>query len=348
MSSTELGTSLATIHRRRRFILELIASAVVLGFLINAFTTCLFCYLDPQCANPTYWSTSAAICGLILLVFTVAIGSYLLSRKETEESGLSMMLGFDVDQSACTVAIIGPSDYPPVRHAQTLFAAVKGEMEHPFAKGWRGPKPIDDPDFRPGDYCWEAIVELLEAIIVLLLQRYGKETLTYSAHLKGEFRRLAGRLEPRRMDRSDPHWNALLERNRFLRRRGIEKLYLPPNAWITTDYPQPRYGEIAGRRDLIVITQCGSLTFSISPNWTLLGKRARALSGLSLPDPKRVCLLYIPIEVRLEVGGFLSLSPTADQKADYHYRWFQKLIDNARRRMNWGVYVREKGSSHDG
>lgn len=348
MSSTELGSSLATIRRRRRFILELIGSAVVMGFLINAFTTCLFCYLDPRCANPTYWGTWAAMCGLILLVFTMIVGGYLLSRKETEESGLSVMLGFDVDQSACTVAIIGPSDYPPVRHAQTLFAAVKGEMEQPFAKAWRGPKLIDDPDFGPGDYCWEAIVELLEALIVLLLQRYGEETLTYSAHHKGEFRRLAGRLEPTRLDRSDPRWNALLERNRFLRQRGIQKLYLPPNAWIRTDYPQPRYGEIAGRRDLIVMTQCGSLTFSISPNWTLLRKKTSALSGLSLPHSKRACLLYIPIELRFEVGGFHPLSPKADQKVDYHYRWFQKLIDNARRRMNWGIYVREKGSSHDG
>lgn len=189
-------------------------------------------------------------------------------------------------------------------------------------------------------------MHLAQALVVQLLKFFGEHSLTPSAYFKPEFRRLAGRLKGAPLPRQ--LWPRSLLDNPFLSSRPgnhIKTILLPRKASFTEEYPPPLLKENPGRRNLVITTRYCSLVISFSPNWTVLSTSGQARALKEFPDAiaDHTCFLLLPIELRLTVKRFY----ISGEKMHYHYWWFQKLMDNLRRRMSWGYYVRGGRVSDD-
>ncbi len=344
MSETRLGSGLEKIRSRHRLTWEVVLIGTGLALLVNSLSTCFFTAIDPLCANRSFWWYLTALLALLLAGAIAGATFYLLTKKETEQSGLTLVLPIHVDPKEATVEILHHDEYAPALHGRELLLRTRDADRKIFVNAWPGPNPLNKSGFGPGHPCWETISQLVQALLVVLLQKYGERSLTGSAHHKGEFRRFAGEIPFTALRRKD--WPAALQSNIFLKGRGLDNLVLPGNARLSIVCPESPPGKTVGRRELRVATPQCLLSFSVSPYWSILSRAGsgKAVAEFAPPAVSQTCFLTIPIELRLMVKGtYLSARGISLQ-----YDWFQRLIDNARRRMSWGRFLAGEGETrHD-
>jgi len=323
---------------RRLFLLELLFSAIVLGILVGLFSGALHTYLTAgPCQVAAAWKWLKIYGGLLALALLIIV-AILLRQRVVEVTGLTMLLPVQVEPQQPRAAILSHPVYQPASYGNQLFGRAGREFRARFKARWPGVNPLVE-NFKPGHFCWDALMNLAQALVVQLLKLYGEHSLTPSAYFKPEFRRLAGRLGKVTFNRQ--HWPKSLLDNPFLTTetgQDIQNLLLPKGGSLKEVYPPSLPGERHGRRNLIVTTRYGFLEISFSPNWSILSSdgRAEALKAFPSATADHTCFLLLPIELRLTVKRFYLFG----EKMQYHYWWFQKLIDNLRRRMSWGYYLR--------
>lgn len=334
MPINELGTGLEKIRERRRLSWEVIFVAALLALLINVFSTCLLNALDPSSANPQYWRKGVLLSGIALfLVVTIIL--VVKWRNENEDVGLTLLLPIYVDKQRQTSEILHHKHYAPARHARQFFAKAGDDFMIQFANAWPGPNPIKNAVFAPGHFCWDTIAQIVQALIILSLRKHGEMTLTESSRFHGEFRRIAGHIPSQTIGRGK--WPAFLQRNVFLKGSGVEKVRVPKHVKVLSS--DSRYTGKNAPAGLTLASRYGSLTFYVSPYWTVLSEPKAAIESFSPPDASKACFLAIPVELHLTLKGFY----ISREGMTYQYLWFQQLIENVRRRMSWGQHLRQRG-----
>ncbi len=173
--------------------------------------------------------------------------------------------------------------------------------------------------------------------MVKFLHDYGEDTLSANAPYHGEFRRLvAARLKTAKL--SYEQWTFIWQDNPFLKKAGPRSLRLPIHTRVShLDAPYlPE--EPPGRRNLLLKTSLASLTISTSPYWTILRDQPRAARVFTSPHAAKATFLVIPVELRLVLQGKLIIA----EKHLAEYLWFQKLMENARRRLSYGYFLNQE------
>jgi hypothetical protein len=226
--------------------------------------------------------------------------------------------------------------------ARELFSKATPELKQRFAAAWPGANPIENKSFQPGHFCWDSIADLVDALIVLLLQNYGKHSLTQTSMYYAEFRQFAGQTKSEKLEKGQ--WPFRLQKNEFLEARGIKTLRLPRHSWLLAPKSRKKADGRPGPRILSITSKHGALHFLISPYWTILRNRGTALSDFQVSDSQTLCFLRIPVDLILEFrGGYGNFEKLARQ-----YLWLKKLAENACRRMDWGIHLRDRRElTHD-
>lgn len=332
------GTSLEKIHERRRFSWEFVIVAVFIALLINIFSSCLLNFLDPNCANPNFWQKGIIISGISLLaiVGTIVIVKW---RNEREIIGLTLLLPIYVDKQKEISEILHHNHYAPARYGRQFFMKRGRDFAIQFAKAWPGPNPIKNANFTPGHFCWDTIAQLMQAIVFTFLRKFGEMTLTESARFHGEFRRISGFIPFWKMTRDK--WPTFLASNIFLKETGVESILLPKHAKLL--YPKHHYVNKNVPVGLTISSRYGSMTFYVSTYWTVIKETKEAINSFSPSDASKASFLAIPLEIHLTLKGFY----LSRQGMSYQYIWFQQLINNMRRRMSWGRFLKDASSPAD-
>jgi hypothetical protein len=347
MTQAPLGAGLEEVRSfQQLFVLELLASAVVLAGLVNLFSGALHTYLTAQPAEAaaTWWWVE--LYGGLLVLALLVIGVVLWRQRVVEVTGFTLMLPVQVSPDKPRAAIISHAAYQPALYGHQFFGRPGQDFRACFKDAWPDANPLAAKDFRPGHYCWDALMNLAQALVVQLFKFYGEHSLTPSAYFKPEFRRLAGHLKTFALARQN--WPPGLQNNPFLTSQpnlDIKSILLPQKSSLKEEHPPPLPKECPGRRNLILATCYASLAISFSPNWSVLSAsgQLRALEEFPDADADSTCFLLMPIELRLTVKRFY----ISGEQMRYHYWWLQKLMDNLRRRMSWGYYVRGGRISDD-
>lgn len=345
MPDVNLGSGLEKIQSRRRLWLELVLGGVGLGFWVNLFAGSLMEDLRNQGLaglwNPgwSFFSSLTGVSGLILLAATVGALWYLRRKQEVETDYFSLQLPLAVDHAGGAAEILNKlksaPKYVPAMFARQVFSQQGAEFGRQFAASWRGPNPFKSGDFKPGDPCWDALAMLAQAVILKLWREFGNNTLTAQVRYHSQYLPLAGKLDGHQLERES--WPTGLQNNIFLQPpQGPLQVLLPVGAGLAAGQPARHPQEPAGRINLVIQTAFGSLTFSLSPYWTVLRNPGKALQIFPTKHPEQVCFLVIPIELRLVLRGFLLM----DRELQYHYLWLRKLMEDARNCLSWGEYLK--------
>lgn len=337
MPNTQFGTGLEKIRDRRRLSLEVILIAVALAFVIEIFSSFVLNALTTEGGHFRFWCIGTWFTGLALFIAISVAILFILSKKETETGDLALTLAIHVDPIKGQVKFLPHKHYQPASTIHELFSRANDDLKQQFLNAWPGPNPLKEKAFGPGHFCWDTIEKLVKACLIVLIQKYSETSLTHAAQFYAEFRQLAGRIPSKKLEKE--RWPISLQANDFLIARGVQKLIVPESARLRAVVPKHIAGEKPGTRELTISTDYGALTFSISPYWTILRNYERAITEFSPPEPDRICFLRIPIDLRLEIRGF----HFSFLQMTYHYMWFQKLAENARRRLDWGLYLRGRG-----
>ncbi len=357
MSEIELGSGLERIRARRRYLMEVVGVAVGLSFFVNITATCVTNLLSGA-DHPWLWIALCIVSVGILLTGTVVLEAVLSAVNEFGD--LALTLGVLVSRDQNEAEILGLADYQPAEIARQLFARVKGPFAADFTKEWPGANPIRHQDFKSGHFCRDAVDELVQALLIVLLSKYGDHSLTHSALFYGEFRRIAGRIPAAVIAREE--WPESIQSNRFLTARGLAKILLPTSMRLQCPPVTRPSGNKPRPSEIILANGFGTLTFSISPYWTILRDRNRALAAFGVSESENLTFLRIPIDLRLNMGGigllwtrirFARENMTlryffSHERMTLEYLWFQGLVENTRRRMDWGTHLRNRaGLGHD-
>lgn len=345
MPDTNLGAGLEKIRSRRRLWLELVLGGVFLAFWVNLFAGSLMEDLRPQGVTGLWnkgWSSLfslTGVSGLMVVLATVGALWYLRRKQEVETDFFSLHLPMAVDPARGTAEILnmskGAPKYAPAIFARQALSHGGPELTRQFAASWRGPNPFKYNGFQPGDPCWDAVSMLAQAVILKLWREFGKNTLTAKVRYHSQYLPLAGKMDGYQLERSS--WPAQLQNNIFLQpSQGPLQVRLPVGAALAVEQPARHPQEPPGRLNLVIQTAYGSLTFSLSPYWTVLRNPGKALQVFPAAHPEQVCFLVIPVELRLVLRGFLVM----DRELQYHYLWFRKLMEDARNCLSWGEYLK--------
>ncbi len=334
MTDYRAGESLEKYLENRRFWLEVVLGAVLLGCLVNLFASAIWEDLHAAWPEGLWGIGWTALLGVALLSIIGAILCYLLRRDLSETSGLTLVLPLAVANDRTTSEILHHSRYFPARYGRERWKHVDKKLPQQFAAQWPGPNPLTQEGFAPGHFCWDTIRDLVDAIIVKFLHEFGEHTLKPNAPYHGEFRRLFAARIPEGallVQQGPPAW----KENIFLYQGGPQKIILPQQAQVSINQ-EPFYpGEPPGRRTLVITTSLVNFQISIAPFWTLLRDRQPAEAVFSCPPNAVTTFLVLPLEIRLILKGVFFLR---DAKK-HHYLWFQKLLENARRRLSYGYFL---------
>jgi hypothetical protein len=344
MPDTNLGSGLEKIQSRRRMWLELVLGGVFLSFWVNVFAGSLMEDLRDK-GLTGLWNCGWAclfgltgVSGLMLVAATVGALWYLRRKQEVETDFFSLHLPLAVDSTRGAVEILnkskGAPKYVPAVFARQAFSQSGPEFFRQFAGSWRGSNPFKSDDFQPGKPCWDVISMLAQAIILKLWREFGNNTLTAQVRHHSQYLPLAGKLDGYQVERSS--WPTRLQSNIFLKQQGPQHVRLPAGATMAVEQPLRHPQEPPGRLNLVIQTTYGSLTFSLSPYWTVLRNPGKALQVFPAAHPEQVCFLVIPVELRLVLRGFLVMG----RELQYHYLWFRKLMEDARNCLSWGEYLK--------
>ncbi len=357
MSEAELGSGLERIRANHRHLMEVVGVAVGLSFFVNITATCVTNLLSGA-DHPGLWIAIFSVSVGILFAGTVVLEAVLSAVNEFGD--IALTLGVLVNSGRNDVEILGLADYQPAEIARELFARVRGTFAADFAKEWPGANPIRHEDFKSGHLCRDALDEMVQALIIVLLSKYGEHSLTHSALFYGEFRRIAGRIPAEGITRQE--WPESIQSNRFLTARGIAKLLLPKSTQLQGPSVTQSSGNKPRPSEIALVTGFGTLTFSISPYWTILSNRERALAEFGVSESENLTFLRIPIDLKLNIGGIGRLSYRirsarknmtlrylfSHDRMTLQYLWFQGLVENTRRRMDWGLHLKSRaGLDHD-
>jgi hypothetical protein len=341
-------SGLETIRYRRRLWLEWVGGGVLLAFWVNLFAGSLMEDLRAKGLAELWnsgWSSFhilTGVSGLILLAATLAALWYLRRKQEVETDYFSLHLPLAVDPADGAVEILnkskGTPKYVPAIFARQVFSQTGTEFHRQFAASWPGPNPFKFDGFQPGALCWDTLHMLAQAVIFKLWREFGHNTLTAQVRYHSQYLPLAGKIDGYQLPKDS--WPPELQKNIFLNTTDPNKaplqLRLPIGAGLAVQHPPRHPQEPPGRLNLSIQTGYGSLTFSLSPYWTLLRNPAKALQVFPTKHPEQVCFLVIPLELRLLLGGFLLM----DRDMQYHYFWFRKLMEDARNCLSWGEYLK--------
>jgi len=335
MSSFRAGEGLEKYLAHRRLWLQVIFGAMALGTLINLFASSISEYLQQKWPAGPWGLGWLGFWSIALLVLILVILIYLLRRDFTEASGLTLVLPLRVDQINGLTEILHHRKYLPAWYGRQRLAQAAQGFHRQFAQQWPGPNPLKNKNFAPGHYCWEAIRSLVEAIVVKCLHEYGEHTLGPNASFHGEFRRLAAAALPAgvlEVTQGPLSW----QQNPFLASGGPLKVLLLRSSQVSSDHTPFSPKEPPGRRNLVIATPLARFTISISPFWTILRDRQTAEAVFGSHQSKEAVFLVIPVELRLVLKGVFFLT----NKMTNEYLWFQKLLENARRRLSYGDLLR--------
>jgi len=340
MSRRDAGESLEKYLSHRRFWLEVVLGAVALGCLVNFFAGAA------QDSLKNYWPDGpwglgwTLFFGSGLLIIVGAILFYLLRRDVVETSGLTMVLPLWVDTLQSKVEILPQSRYFPANYGRQIVSQVIQPFAMEFAINWPGQNPLQGKEFQSGHFCWERLRDLVEAIFVKFLHEYGEHTLSKNAPYHGEFRRLvAAGLKSVQLPRDQ--WPDAWQKNIFLQTGGPQSLRLPRQAEISHNHTAFIAEEPPGRLNLTLKTSLAGLTISIAPFWTILRNRQRAEEVFAATHAAKATFLVIPLELRLVLKGKVFVF----KKHKAEYLWFQKLMENARRRLSYGYFLKQPGEA---
>lgn len=243
MSHPEAEKILEKYLAERRFWLEVVLGAVILGCLVDFFAGAA------QDSLKTWWPDGPGglgwtlMSGSALLIIVGAVLVYLLQRDVVETSGLTMVLPLWVDTVGKKVEILHNRHYLPANYGRHLLSQAHKKIAPDFCRKWPGSNPIKSADFQPGQYCWETLQDLVHAILVKFLHDYGKDALLANAFYHGEFRRLAAaNIKSAKLPREQ--WPDTWQQNIVLQAAGPQSLQLPKYARISHDqipFPGPSF-----------------------------------------------------------------------------------------------------------
>lgn len=346
IGTTPGGSALEIIRARRRLALEIICIAGGLALVINLLASCLLNAVAPDCTHPRFWWLATGVCGLLLVVSVLGVIFWLLRQKITEVWPLVMVVPLYVDRGQERNPFIFLPGYHLAENLRALFARTRTTMQQPFTEMWPGPNPLKNPDFRPGQFCWQAIEQLLQAVFLVCTNRYGKRSLTAAARYLAESPYVAGRIPSCKLVSSQ--WPPSLKNNKFLKAWPLEHLQLPDSARLYVSERVSGVHRKPGPLDLHLITDYASLTYSISPYWSRINPAGVPISPHLPAGLGPLCFLRIPGELRLTLKSFC-YSPHglafAREQQRLHYLWFQELAAQVLDRFDWGRYRRGLGSS---
>ncbi len=334
MTDYRAGESLEKYLENRRFWLEVVLGAVILGCLVNIFAGAVWEDLHAAWPEGLWGIGWTALLGGALLGIIGAILSYLLRRDLSEASGLTLVLPLAVAEDKSSSEILHHSRYFPANYGRIRWLAANKNLARQFAARWPGPNPFTQEGFGPGHFCWDTLLDLVDAIIVKFLHEFGEHTLKPNTPYHGEFRRLAATGIPAGtlwVQQGPAPWS----QNIFLGQSGPQKIILPKQAKVSLNEAPFSPGEPLGRRTLVITTSLVSFQISLAPFWTILRDRRPAEAVFSCPPMAVTTFLVLPLELRLTLKGVFFLT---DAKK-HHYLWFQKLLENARRRLSYGYFM---------
>lgn len=331
-------TNLQKIRENRRFVIELIVFAIVLGLLINLLSSFVVNIFTCEEFQKNFWiNLSVGMGVLILMIVSFAILIF-CKKQVTEYAEIALNLAIAVDKKNNQVKFLEHPFYEPAKYSNELYNYMGGQLNPDFIAQWPEKKPFPLDEFIPGNPRWEIIADVIEACIILLLRQYGKHSLTHSAMHHAEFRSIANRLAKSNL--SITQMPSRIRENLFLKSRGVTRILVPEGSRFSINFfgklPNSRQYE----RSISLITPYGDIIFALSKYWTIPGNRTSV--ELEFPDAnsQNTTFLRIPIDIEFSFSpGYRRFN-----KLESHYLWFKKLVSNAERRMDWGHYLRSKKS----
>ena len=342
MFETRPGTALEKINNRKKFLMELITLGFFFALSINLFSACIQNLIFEAGQDTAKWAWGAFFSGLGILV-TVAFAFHrLVFKKEAETLDLAVTLPVLLDPKNKTASVVQQPEYEFSVEAEKLFSMAKKEIARPFFSEWTDKEDAPAAFLRPGDFCYEKIMALMEASVMVLLKNFGVRALTHSAMFHGEFRNLSGKIPPRKLQKE--HWPERIRENPFLNARNLQNILVPAGGRLTHEMERKKDAKKPKASILKISAEYVSFSFSISPYWTTLRDVGKARDTFSIGADDDVAFLRIPVDISMELrGGVVSFKGiyVDHREMAFQYAWAQKLKENARRRMDWGYFLRK-------
>ena len=172
-------------------------------------------------------------------------------------------------------------------------------------------------------------------MLVVFLKIYGEHTRGEAPYHHPEFRRFAasGLIGKNVKLPLSP----LFDSNRFLAARGAQNIILPFSGFFSRKSSSHFTYVGPNRKEICLKVLRSRFKFCIDPRWSLMSddtKTARIAKAFKNINEENTAFIVIPIEMCLE------FKPMASRlRTEGAYEWFQRLIDNARRRMSLGAFL---------
>ncbi|MDO9263642.1 MAG: hypothetical protein Q7U02_06735 [Desulfosalsimonadaceae bacterium] len=337
MLDTEQGKSLEEILERRRFAIEIVLIPIGLALLINLFTTFLISGLTPGNPNASESLSWAWMMGFLTISCVVVVVFWLGTRGRVEKDGFTVLFPLWIDRQKKQSGIQGCSDYDPAIEGERLFTFAGKDFNRNFATQCPLGNFLQDPSFTRGHFCWDGIMELMEAMLLMALKNFSERTTGYAPFFHGWSRRLADLLKlEKNTTASIP---LFLTNNSFLKARHIFQIKAPFKLSLTQRRCSHLHDIRPDRHDMAVKVHRSFLTFSISPHWSLLANRkyrAKLEKQFKFPNGVEVFWLVIPVEMCLEFNPtFFSRKKLLAR----NYLWLQKAMQQIKLHMSLGFFL---------
>ncbi|MDY7033238.1 MAG: hypothetical protein SVY10_15195 [Thermodesulfobacteriota bacterium] len=333
---------LEQIQARRREVSEFLIIAVIVASLMSTATGALFSYFWPKETSSQFifvvssvaLSVSAIIAGLL----------YVYCRKAVEEQEFVLLLPFQVANEEGDIRII--KGYQPTTYAQQYFQrTINKVLLKRFLENW--PQKPDEfkEKTKPGTYLGDVIVELVQALLLALINRYGEHTMTSAVFYHAEYRALAWKFNQKHVDLSE--LPTPFNGNMFLakspqERRTLPRYLIPNEFMFKAKNTASAQDDNCNYKDIVLASKFGSLTFKILPHWSLVkgGTHFRkAIEWMRAPKGfKNLWIVAIPVEIRMVLRGW----KVFHQDVESYYKWMKGLMEDTLRFMDWETYCQRQ------
>ena len=336
MEDLEKRKAFEEIERRARLTKEIILFSLLLALAVNLAAN--FLVRGMELFNIP-WLSVAVDAIIVLLVGAFLIRKRFLSEEVSEMAGFQILLPMAVDSNLKKWEVPMCKDYYPTRILRHPASKIDSKRQTEFVENWKGAKTLSDEkeNFGPGHVCRDLLLELVQASLVFFLNDFTKKITRPRAFHYGELRRL-GHFPLKETPLEKKQWPVALKSNEPLNKWESDQIKIPSFVTLSVSGKAMSPEEKAGRSNLILDQGQCRLVLSISPYWSVVGKKEqRRMQNIFKPNSKLdVTYLKVPVELEITLNGIAGIN----EELKLYYTVFQKLANRARNSMNWSTFER--------
>jgi hypothetical protein len=312
----------------RENLATLIIVAIGLGVVIGLSTEILSTFILKG-QHPWFWFAACVL-------FTVFMAAYIIyriyARGYDVESFVEVVLPFRVTPTEAEIVIARPYPVTHTAHQHLEWILSDEDRKRRFLNDWQEAREKGQQPFQ--GFVRQCMLDLLEYVVLDVLREYADITLSPKViYIKHGWLPIKPALQKLPMS----EWPAELKDNICFQDTSkpvFQHLQLPDE--VTLSMSEHKSADQAERRDLVIESDFGKLSFSLSPYPQKISDRSR--DGIVLrkycgvPEQTELWIAKFPLRISADFGG---LSVFSDRFHKSFLPWVEDLFEFVKNELDW-------------